>query len=58
MTPAKTKFFAIFLPYTSPITSVMMKTIGKEKTDTDKCVPKRNGINFIPKVFAAKRELM
>ena len=32
-------------------------TIGKEKTATERLVPKKKGINFIPKVFAAKREV-
>ena len=58
MMPAITKLFAIFLPYTSPMTSVIMKTIGKEKTATDKWVPKIKGIVLRPRVLAAKSEVM
>src|SRR5437016_2098043 len=58
ITPAKTKFFAILLPYTSPITSVMMNTTGKEKTATERCVPKRIGMSLIPKVLEAKSDVM
>ncbi len=56
--PAITKLFAIFFPYTSPITSVMMNTIGNENTATERCVPNKKGIVLMPRVFAAKSEVI
>ena len=57
MKPAKTKNLAILLPYISPITSVIKKTIGKEKTATDRCESNKNGIILSPKVLAANKDV-
>jgi hypothetical protein len=37
---------------------VVIKTKGKEKTATERCIPPKNGMSFIPKVLAAKMEEM
>lgn len=55
--PHLTNHFDTALPYTSPITSVIRKTTGKVNIPTVKCELKRNGIIFMPSVFAAKREV-
>src|SRR3989338_4015118 len=57
ISPARTNPRAICLPYNSPITSVIRKTIGNENTATERCEPNKNGMIFKPRVFAANNEV-
>jgi hypothetical protein len=53
--PAITNFRDIDFPYICQTISVVINTIGRKNTARERCVPRKNGIVFMPRRFDAKR---